>query len=133
MERDTLEVVSYLEQVECAAEDILSDRQQIVELDQRRQDTRMAARIVKVNKNKDKKQWVSFGNMFIKLPTSYTSELLDRDYKNLGEEISEIRDGLKDKVEKLRDLEGKPALKGFHLKPLTRDECASLNTITKKV
>ena len=133
MERDPKQVLEYLEQVESAAEEVLSDRQEIVELDKKRQDTRMAARIVKTNKNKDKKQWVCIGKMFMKLPTPHTAELLDRDYKNLDTEINTLRDGLKVKMDKLRDLENKPALQGFHLNSLSRQEFASFDSVTKKV
>ena len=133
MDCDRSRLSEYLQQVELAAEDILSDRQHIVELDRRRQDTRMAARYVKTNKYQDNKQWVCMGNTFIKLPTNYTAGLLDRDYKNLEVEINQTRDGLKGKMERLRDLENKPAMKGFHLNPLSRSEYAALNSVTKNV
>lgn len=41
--------------------------------------------------------------------------------KELDKEISELRDKLKEQVKKLRDLEGKPELKGFDLKPITKE------------
>ncbi len=45
MERDPETVMKYMVEVEAAAEDILSDRQQIIDLDRRRQKTREALRL----------------------------------------------------------------------------------------
>lgn len=44
MEKSTATVLQYAAEVEQAAEDILSDRQQIIDLDRRRQQTRQAIR-----------------------------------------------------------------------------------------
>ena len=42
--------------------------------------------------------------------------------------MNNMRKGLKPKVEKLRDMEHKEALKGFDLSPLSREE---MNSITE--
>lgn len=44
------------------------------------------------------------------------------DQDKLDKEINDLRDNLKKKMDVIKDLEGKPALKGFDLKPLNRDE-----------
>ena len=44
MERDPSQVMEYVMQVEELAEEVLADRQQIIHLDRRRQQTRQAIR-----------------------------------------------------------------------------------------
>ena len=51
------------------------------------------------------------------------------DYDRLDEEITDIRNKLKPKVNKLRDLEEKDELKGFNLVPLSADEHRSLQDV----
>ncbi len=41
--------------------------------------------------------------------------------KEIDKEIEELREQLKNKVKKLRDLEGKPELQGFDLKPIAKE------------
>lgn len=133
MERNRAQVVQYLGELEGVAEDILSDRQHLVELDKKRQDTRVALRKIKTSASgPDDKHYVCFGKMFIKMPNSCTSELLDRDYKNIEKEIIEVRDGLKVKMNKMRDIEQKPALKGFDLKAMSSKEHTAMSSILNK-
>ncbi|KAK2185286.1 hypothetical protein NP493_241g06159 [Ridgeia piscesae] len=96
------------------AEEVLADRQQIVDLDRKRNQTREAIRAVQKDTSCDK-EWVCFGNMFLKLSRAQTRTLLKKDYDRLDEEITDIRNKLKPKVNKLRDLEEKEELKGFDL------------------
>lgn len=49
------------------------------------------------------------------------------DQVKLDTSINEIRDNLKKKVDRVRDIEEKPALKGYNLKPLNSDEMRGLN------
>ena len=51
------------------------------------------------------------------------------DYERLDEEITDIRNKLKPKVNKLRDLEEKEELKGFDLVPLSADEHRALQDV----
>ena len=51
------------------------------------------------------------------------------DYDRLDEEITDIRNKLKPKVNKLRDLEEKEELKGFDLVPLSADEHRALQDV----
>ena len=44
MERPPQDVMQYIVQIEEAAEDVLADKHQLVELDKRRQSTRLAVR-----------------------------------------------------------------------------------------
>lgn len=50
---------------------------------------------------------------------------------NIDQEISSHREQLKEQVKKLRDLEGKPELKGFDLTPITKEAEVILQAISK--
>ena len=49
--------------------------------------------------------------------------------KEIDKEISELRDKMKEQVKKLRDLEGKPELTGYDLKPLTKESEIIMSSI----
>merc|ERR1719228_1811423 len=125
MSYDTERVADYLSRVETIAEDILSDKHSMTELDKRRNKNREAIRYLtnelKVktpSKQKKSKTFVCLGEIFLQLPTTEVIPILEDDQKKLEDEIVKLRDDLKPKMQKLRQLEKKPELKGFDLKPL---------------
>lgn len=154
---DTTRIVTCLTDLEEAAEDILTDRQTIIDLDRTRNGNREALRHLKTKA--DKKSWIVMGNTFFKLEGESVEDILKKgsikiirtgkpfkkfglirtngahykfiigfvlDQDKLDKEINELRDNLKKKMDKIKDLEGKPALKGFNLKPLNRDEMSAI-------
>ncbi|XP_060071697.1 p53 and DNA damage-regulated protein 1-like [Ylistrum balloti] len=125
---ETNQLLLHLAEVEELAEDIISDKHQMVELDKKRQKTREAIRLLSKDK-KTQKTWVCFGNMFIKLPATDTKKLLEKDFNGLDVEISEISKNLKPKVNKLRDMEHKEEAKGFGLTSLSRDEIQAVEAL----
>lgn len=121
MERDATEVLSYLIEIEKVAEEILADRASMIDFGRRRHKTREAIRAMKAA-DIPEKSWFCFNNMFIKMPTSTAKENLQKDYDNLSSKVTDLENGLKPKVAKLRDLELKDELKGFNLKPLSNED-----------
>jgi len=128
MERPAEVVLQYLAELEQAAEDLLADRRQIIDLDARRQKTREATRALLKDKSSTK-TWMCVNNVMIKLPKQKVQTLLKSDLEQLDAEINRLRDGLKVKVDKMRDLESKEGIKGFHLAPLTKKELSSLGDV----
>ncbi|XP_030831883.1 p53 and DNA damage-regulated protein 1 [Strongylocentrotus purpuratus] len=130
MSGDTNFVLTHLGELEALAEEILTEKQQIVDLDRKRNQSREAVRALKnqtefpsnQKSKKEVKTWVGFGNTFIKLPAKNVKTMLTEDQKKLDEEINELRNGLKPKVAKLREMEGQEEKKGFDLKAMSRDE-----------
>jgi len=51
------------------------------------------------------------------------------DFKRLDEKTSETRSELKEKVNKLRELEHKEELHGFNLNPLSKEEMAAVQNV----
>lgn len=128
MDIDPDKLLPYLTQVEEVAEDILSDKQQLIDLDRRRQKTREAIRVIQKDKTTEK-TWVCFGNQFIKLPKQKTKKLLEKDFDELDNQISDVRKQLKPKVSKLRDMEKREDIKGFNLNPLSKEEIQSVEQL----
>ncbi|CAH1793670.1 unnamed protein product [Owenia fusiformis] len=124
MERHLIE----LGESEMAAEDVLTDRQTIVDLDRKRNKTREALRSLQKDKETEK-TWLCMGNMFLKLPKPKAKEMLQKDFDQLDEEINKLRKNLKIKVDKLRDIEQEDSLKGFHLQPLSKEELKAIDSV----
>ncbi|KAL4655884.1 p53 and DNA damage-regulated protein 1 isoform X1 [Arapaima gigas] len=133
MEVGAQRVLQYLAEVEEAAEDVLADKQQIVDLDVRRNRNREALNALRcdVRNSDEDKVSVCFGSMFIKLSTKTTWQMIQKDQEQLDKEITDIRKRLKVKVNRLNELQGKPELKGFNLSPLSKDEMKAVNQILK--
>ncbi|XP_057367905.1 p53 and DNA damage-regulated protein 1-like [Daphnia carinata] len=111
----------FLIQTESAAQEILISKDALVALDFRRQKTREAFRALKNDMIPGEKAWMSVGNIFVKTRTLNAQKLLEREMKELDKDISDLHNKLKEQVKTLRDLEGKPELKGFDLKPITKE------------
>nr|CAB3264761.1 p53 and DNA damage-regulated protein 1-like [Phallusia mammillata] len=115
-------VLNYLQELEELAEDVLTDKQTIVDLNKRYNANRMA--LTAINKKvtappgSADKAWVNFGGMFIKVSKESTKAMLAEDQKELENNIKDLRTKLPAKVNKLRDAEGKEELKGFNLAPI---------------
>ncbi|XP_012693990.1 p53 and DNA damage-regulated protein 1 [Clupea harengus] len=124
-------VLEYLTGVEEAAEDVLSDKQQIVDLDRKRNANREALNALRNDLSGDGKAKVCLGNMFIKLPKDKTKQILEKDQEQLDKEISGLRDGLKVKVNRLNELQGKPELTGYNLCPLSNEEMKAISSILR--
>ncbi|XP_045119193.1 p53 and DNA damage-regulated protein 1-like isoform X2 [Portunus trituberculatus] len=119
-------VQQYLEEVEAAAEDILSDRQEIITLDRRRNTNREALRQLAgdggAGKAGDSRMWICVGNMFLRMPTGFVKNSIEKEQKHLDSEINNLRNSLHTKVNLLNDLEHKQATVGTSLKPLSPEE-----------
>ncbi|XP_042874982.1 p53 and DNA damage-regulated protein 1-like isoform X2 [Penaeus japonicus] len=126
-------IQQHLEEVEAAAEDVISDRQEIVTLDRRRNTNREALRHLKTNKlasqSTSNKSWICVGNMFFKLPNTVVVDCIEKEQKQLDTEINNLRNGLRSKVNHLNDLEAKQKTVGTNLKPLSQDEWKAVKQV----
>lgn len=125
-------VLEYLTEVEEAAEDVLTTKQQIVDLDTKRNRNREALNALKNDMSDSDKVKVCFGNMFIKFPKLKTLEMIQKDQEQLDKEINDLRKELKAKVNRLNEMQGKPELRGYNLSPLSTDEIKSINSLLKR-
>lgn len=79
-----------LVQIEAAAQEVLITKDELVELDFRRQKTREALRALKNNIGSLEKTWMSFGGMFVKMTTKKAMNLLERGKFDMLEYVFKI-------------------------------------------
>lgn len=106
----TLRTVTEIEEL---AEEILTDRAQIIDYDKKRNSNREALNALK--SNIETKQWICFGNLFLKIQHENVVKTIDDEQKELNREINKIHQELKPKLKKLHELEGLEDVKGFDL------------------
>lgn len=130
MARDPDFVLKYLTEVEEKAEAVLADKQQIVDLDKKRNMNREALRAIKngLAAPNTRRTWLNFGGLFLKVDSSVATTMLNSDQEALDEEITKLRKDLHHKVNDLRDAEGKSDLKGFDLNALSKEETKALRS-----
>ena len=72
-------VQQYLEEVEAAAEEVMSDRQEIITLDHRRNTNREALRQLSgESKAGDSQMWICVGNMFLRMPRCFVKDSIEK-------------------------------------------------------
>jgi len=123
-----------VQEVEECAEDVLSTKQEIIDLDRKRNANREAIRALEKKekehcKGSESKSWLAMGNSFFKLPTGCAVEMVKKDQVKLNSAVNTLRSDLKVKVNSLREKEGKEELKGFGLKALGKDEMAAVSQV----
>ncbi|XP_076657937.1 p53 and DNA damage-regulated protein 1 isoform X2 [Halictus rubicundus] len=119
--------LKHIELVEEKAGEILTDRQEIIALDIRRNDDRVGMRALQ--KQKSKKTWVTLGPLLFKMPSKTAEELLAKDQTECDIEINKLRSNLKIKVNELRDLELDPPVAGLMLQPMSHKEMSAIKQI----
>jgi chaperonin cofactor prefoldin len=118
---ETEELLEDVIEAERLAEQILTDKNQVVDLDRKRNAIREALRDLK--RSQDKKVWTIFGNLFIQFPKGDVDVMLLQDRETIDSEITSLRDELPLKVARLREMEGKADSKGFsRLKALSKED-----------
>ncbi|KAF9975393.1 p53 and DNA damage-regulated protein 1 [Actinomortierella ambigua] len=116
-----MEFVTTLQRQELLVEEILTNKELIVDYDRRRNSNREALSRLNKDMSKDKKVWVNLGDMFIKMPHDSTVTMLKKDQETLDAEILEARETMKEKMVELEKLEGKDGSrsKAFQLKGMS--------------
>ncbi|KAF9571855.1 p53 and DNA damage-regulated protein 1 [Mortierella alpina] len=117
-----MELVSNLQKRELIAEEILTNKELIIDYDRRRNSNREALTKLKKDLVQEKKVWVNLGDMFLKMPKQNVETMIKKDQETLDTEISEIRQLMKEKVVELEKLEGGDGSKSraFQLKAMTK-------------
>ena len=136
MDKSGHDVLTLLTEIERSAEDILSKKQEIVDLDRKRNANREAIRALEKEakahyKGDESKCWLAMGNSFFRLPNKNAVSMLKKDQQQLDLSVNKLRSDLKDEVNDLRDKEGKEELKGFGLKALSDKEFSAVNGVIR--
>lgn len=127
MKFDQQKALKHIQQVEEKANEILTDRQEIIALDKRRNNDRVGMRALQ--KQNCEKLWVTIGPLLLKMPSKTAEELLVKDQRECNIEINKLRSNLKIKVNELRDLELNPPVPGLMLQPMSHQEMSVIKQI----
>uniref|UniRef100_A0A8C7XJV8 p53 and DNA damage-regulated protein 1 n=1 Tax=Oryzias sinensis TaxID=183150 RepID=A0A8C7XJV8_9TELE len=131
MDAGSQRVLDYLTEVEEAAEEVITTKQQIVDLDLKRNRNREALNALKHELSDSENVKVCFGNMFIEFDKSKTKGMVQKDQEQLDKEINNLRRELKTKFNHLNEIQGKPELRGYRLSALSTEEIKSINSLLK--
>eukprot|EP00054_Salpingoeca_dolichothecata_P014455 m.81710 g.81710 ORF g.81710 m.81710 type:complete len:127 (+) comp20999_c0_seq3:220-600(+) len=122
----TDEATKKIAEMERLAEEVLMDKQQVVDIDRRRNLNRTALREMSHKSLKDeKKVWMTLGNMFVKFPHDDALTLVQQDQTELDKQIDKVRDELKPKVLRLQMMQGQPVSPGWALTGMTEKELSN--------
>jgi hypothetical protein len=106
---DAETIVQQLAKAELLGEEILADRQQVVELDRRRNQNREALasfrRAERQGEDVAQKQWMCMGDVFIRRPKETAIRMLEEDQRRIERELDALRAGIKRKTSLLCDLD----------------------------
>ncbi|XP_003742856.1 p53 and DNA damage-regulated protein 1 [Galendromus occidentalis] len=125
-------VFKIVKQMEALAEDILADRQKMIELDKRRQKNREALRALKkleAGKTEASRTWCVHGSSFVRTDTRVAEAAISAEQSEIENEIETVRKRMKKTMQELSSLEGRKGIEHFDLKPLNRDEKDALYKI----
>ncbi|XP_055706902.1 p53 and DNA damage-regulated protein 1 isoform X1 [Phlebotomus papatasi] len=126
MKSDAEKTIEILEATERVADKILMNKQEIIELDKRRQANREALR--EVRKSEERKHWIYVGCLLVKMIREKAVALLEKDQRVIDDDIERLRNEQRKLVNELRDLEHLSPAKGFDIKPLASNELSALQS-----
>lgn len=118
-------ILEYLRAVEKLAEEILVDKQEIIQLSTMQNKNREALR--DLGKSNQEICWLTVGSVLIKHNLYSTRQLIEKDQEKMNVDLNKLRRELKLKINNLRDLEMQPPLPGLMLTPLSPKERYSLS------
>ncbi|XP_026462621.1 p53 and DNA damage-regulated protein 1-like [Ctenocephalides felis] len=121
---ETKEQLIYLARIESLAEEILVDRQEMVKLDERRNNLRVAAR--EIRNSTENKFWIQIGASLVKSEKNRALDILQKDTDLINTEVENLQKSIKAKVNQLRELEHASPLTGLMLNPLSNKEMSVL-------
>lgn len=115
----------YLQEVETVAQDILTLREEKVELANTQNKLREALTALK--HTDDRHTWVLTGSTYIQLLTDEAKSLLQDEINKAEHDLNILHNKIKTKSQELRDLEHQPRIEGLTLKPISNFEAKALN------
>ncbi|EFO20122.1 hypothetical protein, variant [Loa loa] len=121
----TKKMLDNMTEWENLGQSVIMGKRTMIELDERRQKCREALRQLrnktKNNAKKKSKDWICFGSTtFLKVTTDQAKQMIEDDMKIIDVSLETARKEIKNKVNKLKDMENCKNLEdlGFNLDPV---------------
>mmetsp|Transcript_22060 Transcript_22060/g.52451 ORF Transcript_22060/g.52451 Transcript_22060/m.52451 type:complete len:140 (-) Transcript_22060:103-522(-) len=104
------------------AEQVLWLKKQLVGLDEKRQNNRVAQRQIRTQETKS--LWLHTGTMFLKLPKKAVAQIVHEDGEKINHDVSETTEKAHGLVRELKRVEGETTkmAEAFDLKPLSKQD-----------
>lgn len=127
---DIPKTIEYFIEIEQTAAEILEQKEQILNLHKRLNETREA--LSEITKSNVDKAYMYQGSLLVKRTKEDITSNLKSNFKQLNEEIRIKGDRMKQLVYKLQDIEKKQPYSGKNLIPLDRNELSALSQVWGK-
>ncbi|KAJ3412972.1 p53 and DNA damage-regulated protein 1 [Chytridiales sp. JEL 0842] len=130
-----MDVIAEQAEIERLAEDILTDKQLVVDYDRKRNENREALRhFYKNTFGDDKKVWFFTNGLILKMGQGKVKGMLEEEQQKLDKEIASLRDSIRERTIELNQREQKASTTsstssktaGFSLKPLQQTDLEML-------
>eukprot|EP00038_Savillea_parva_P013854 m.212989 g.212989 ORF g.212989 m.212989 type:complete len:127 (-) comp26328_c0_seq1:193-573(-) len=116
-------IVNDLAAQEKLAEEVMSERYQVVQLDARRNENRVAlGQLRRHALAKTSRVWINVGSAFLLFPREDAERIIEADQVELTTAIESSRASSQAKAKQLQAKEGRQMSKGWDLKPMARSE-----------
>eukprot|EP01130_Rhizamoeba_saxonica_P007513 TRINITY_DN3038_c1_g1_i1.p2 TRINITY_DN3038_c1_g1~~TRINITY_DN3038_c1_g1_i1.p2 ORF type:complete len:119 (-),score=31.81 TRINITY_DN3038_c1_g1_i1:450-806(-) len=113
-------IQSLMMEIEAIAEDILTYKQQLIDMDKKYHKNREALRQQMRDTSGKDHSWMIAGSFFIKRPNATITSILKNEQESILQEKERIRDIVREKTILLHELEGRSAeVAGFNLNPVS--------------
>ncbi|PVU90646.1 hypothetical protein BB559_000985 [Furculomyces boomerangus] len=101
-----MEFLNVYSEIEEVAEDVLTDKQLLVDYDRQINSNREGLRKLNNCKELEKKSVINLSGLLIQLPTEKSKKIITLNQKNLERSVNQTRDRIKDNTAKLAYLRG---------------------------
>ncbi|KAJ8958639.1 hypothetical protein NQ318_016364 [Aromia moschata] len=115
----------YLKEVESLAQDIITAKETKIELANGQNKFREALRAIQ--SSEDRRTWIKLGSVYVERSSEECKIILQNEISKTEEDLNNLHEEIREKVQKLRDLEHEPRLEGFTLKPISVAEARALH------
>ncbi|CAH1114257.1 unnamed protein product [Psylliodes chrysocephalus] len=115
----------YLQEVETVAQDVLTLKQEKLQLANAHNKLREALTGLKCTE--DRTSWLQKGCVYIELPTEEIKSIVKDEIDKVEDGLNDLRNKIRAKSQELRDLEHQPRIEGLTLKPVSNIEATALN------
>lgn len=115
----------YLEEVETVGQNILTLKEEKIELANAQNKLREALRALE--QIDERNSWIQVGFTYVQRPTEECKIILRKEIGKAEDDLKDLHEEIKKNLHKLRDLEHEPRLEGFSLKPISLAEAKALH------
>lgn len=133
-QKEVNDVLGLLRKSESLGENVLRNRDEIVQMDRIRQKNREALNELKKVATTESGVYLCVGNMFIKHSIKQATDLIQKDQKDVNNNIEELRQKIKRNVQNLYEIQNQGEdVNIYNLNPLSSQEMKSFSKVIDSI